>query len=312
MKKMRIAATALALAMTLSAAPAGMMFSASAAAPSAVRSQGQGPYREVAGDLNGLYFDRALMFDDSGTLVVENPVPTDRYFHLTAFPFSLNYNSNSQRDVGLGIGVTSTYTQSVVDNQDGTYTYYDKYNFSHTLYFDPYTQIAADETGEIVMGLIPSGYKITYNNEIMEFDGLYGMIYLSYYNHQDRMDAIGVYRNEDGSVDYVRAKDGTHYDFLYSTDENGVTRVSGFHYYMTLNGITNSQDITLTYSQDGRLVDVTNHFDERGYLYQFNEMNQLTNAYNKMLGGNMYFQYLTETGDIIDTFYVPAQKGRTI
>lgn len=305
MKKTRIAAAALALAMTVSAAPAGMMLSASAAAPSVAQTQDLGPYREVYGDLNGLYYDRALMFDASGTLVVENPMPTSRSFQDTAFPFSLNYNSQSTRDNGFGVGVSNTYMQSVVHNQDGTYTYYDSYDFPHILYYNENYQYAVDDTGEIEMTLTDRGYSITYKGDTMEFDSEHGMIYLIY--QHDKMDGIGIYRNEEGRIDYVRAKDATHYDFIYTTDDQGNTRVSGLQYYMIKNGaVVNSQELSFAYNADGRLVDITNHFDNRGYTYQFDENNRLTDTYNKMIGGMMHFRYNPINGNIVDTAYVPG------
>ena len=298
MKKGRIAATLLALAMAVSSTCVGTVVSVSAATPHTAMEVSPFPYREVYGDYYGAYCDRARMYDDTGTLILENPLPTLRSLFEWMFPFNINYNSKSTFDHGMGIGISSIYTQWVVDNQDGTYTYYDAFDLPHTLYFDPHTQKATDRDGEnIVLTLIDKGYQITYGSDTMEFDKEHGTIFLIY--QSSKMDGTSIYRDLEGNIEYISAKDGSRYEFIYS--ENG--RVSGLTYHLKYT-TDNPQNYTFDYDENGRLIDVTNHTnDVRGYTYTY-ENNQLVSSFNKLSGGVMQFSY-TSTGDIIDTVFIP-------
>lgn len=315
MKKMRIATAALALAMVVSAAPAGMMMSASAAeAPDSIQMLASSPIREVYGDPYSVYHDKAILNDETGLLVVQNPLQFRRFMKEPQFPFFINYNSQSTEDVGYGVGFFNEYMQYVTDNQDGTYTYTDENGMKYLIQYNPSTRTYTDESGERTLEFGAYGNTITYGYDTIAFDKDTGLV-MRIYPTGNEGEGITVYRAGEGEYEgqdiiQIKCKDNSFFHPTYTTDAQGNRRITNLYYYKRYtDGIyfegtyVSEQNFTITYDENGRIADISNVEEEgRGNTYTF-EDNKLVSVYSKVGHGKMDFLYAPTGNFILDAIY---------
>ena len=284
-KVLRIAAAAMTAAMLAAAVPV------SAAALPNTSNVLPVPYPEVVyegyGDGYGPFSDIGTVYSDN-SYIIQNPMVPSRSINKWPFEFSVNVSSDPSIDNGMGNGVCNTFSQRILYHGGTSYTYIDDKGKALDFWYDERTSEGYSPIGKFRFEVEEYRYKLKFDDGNEKwFDRATGWMNV-YYVNSSLDDATAIYRDPDGYIEYILAKDASRYDFYYDTLADGSRRVSRVEYAENYSGL-NRQVISFRYDADGNLTDINNDTDiayARGYSYTYSN-GKLVNARSKASGNDM-------------------------